>query len=136
MAEVHLSRDVDKSPDEVWDLIGDFHGLHKFNSTISPTESIDGGTARKIVMGPNAIVERLVEQGERSYTYTMDDGGPLPVKGYRSTLAVRDGDAGKSTVEWKVTFEAADGGDIEAAKQIVTMVYTGGLDAIEKALSS
>lgn len=136
MAEVHLTRDLDKSPDEVWELIGDFHGLHKFNPMLAPTESIDGGTARKITMGPNAIIERLVEQGDRSYTYSMDDGGPLPVKNYRSTLSVKEADGGKSTVDWKGTFDAADGDDIEGATQIVTMVYTGGLDAIEKTLSS
>jgi hypothetical protein len=133
MAEVNLTRDVDKSPDEVWELIGDFHGLHKFNPAVPPTESIDDGTARKIVMGPNAIVERLVEQGDRSYTYTMDDGGPLPVKNYRSTLSVSDAGGGKSTVGWKSTFDADDE---EGATQILTMVYTGGLDAIEKSLSS
>ena len=136
MAEVHLTRDFAKPADEVWALIGDFHGLHKFQPQMQPTESIDDGTARKIVMGPNTIIERLVDQGDRSYTYTMDDGGPLPVKNYRSTLSVADAGGGKSTVEWKSTFEGADGGDGEGAKQIVTMVYTGGLDAIGKALGS
>ena len=131
MAEVNLSRDFDRSADEVWDLIGDFHGLHKFNPQVPPTEAIDDGTARKIVMGPNAIIERLVEKGDRSYTYTMDDDGPLPVKNYRSTLGVNDAGAGKSTVEWNGTFD----GDA-SAEQLVTMIYTGGLDAIEKALSS
>jgi hypothetical protein len=136
MAEVHLTRDFDKPADEVWSLIGDFHGMHRFNSQMPPTESIDDGTARKITMGPNTIIERLVEQGDRSYTYTMDDGGPLPVKNYRSTLSVQDAGGGKSTVAWESTFDAADGGDGEGAKQILTMVYTGGLDAIEKSLSS
>ena len=131
MAEVQLSRDFDKPADVVWDLIGDFHGIHKFNPTLPPTESIDDGTARKIVMGPNTIVERLVEQGDRSYTYSMDDDGPLPVKNYRSTLAVKEAGEGKSTVEWTSTFDGDDG-----AKQIVTMIYTGGLDAIGKALES
>jgi len=131
MSEVQLSRDYDKPADVVWDLIGDFHGIHKFNPTIPPTESIDDGTARKIVMGPNAIVERLVDQTDHSYTYTMDDDGPLPVKNYRSTLAVKDAGDGRSTVEWKGTFDGDAG-----AEQIVTMIYTGGLDAIEKALTS
>ncbi len=136
MAEVHLTRDFDKSPDEVWDLIGDFHGIHKFNPTLPQTESIDGGTARKIVMGPNTIVERLVEQGERSYTYSMDDDGPLPVKNYRSTLSVTDAGGGKSTVDWNGTFDPADPNNEAGAVQIVTMVYTGGLDSIENTLSS
>lgn len=136
MAEVHLTRDFDKPADEVWGLIGDFHGMHKWNAALPPTESIDDGTARKIVMGPNTIIERLVEEADRSYTYTMDDGGPLPVKGYRSTISVIDAGAGKSTVDWKSSFEPADGGNADGAVQIVTMVYTGGLDAIEKSLSS
>jgi uncharacterized protein YndB with AHSA1/START domain len=136
MAEVHITRDFDKPADEVWDLIGDFHGIHKFNPTIQPTESLDGGTARKIVMGPNAIVERLVEQTDRSYTYSMDDDGPLPVKNYRSTLSVKDAGGGKSTVDWKGTFDPADPNNTDGAVQIVTMVYTGGLDSIEKTLSS
>ena len=136
MAEVHLTRDFDKPADEVWALIGDFHGMHKWNQALPPTESIDDGTARKIVMGPNTIVERLVEEGERSYTYTMDDGGALPVKNYRSTISVLDAGGSKSTVDWKSSFEAADGGNADGAVQIVTMVYTGGLDAIEKSLSS
>lgn len=136
MAEVHLTRDLDKPADVVWDLIGDFHGLHKFNPTIQPTESIDDGTARKIVMGPNAIVERLIEQSERSYTYSMDDDGPLPVKNYKSTLSVKDTGDGKSTVDWKGTFEPADPNNETGAVQIVTMVYTGGLDSIVKTLTS
>lgn len=131
MAEVHLTRDVDKPADEVWALIGDFHGIHKWNEGVPPTESIEDGTARKIVMGPNAIIERLVEQGERSYTYTMDDDAPIPMTNYRSTLSVKDAGDGKSTVDWKGTFD----GDA-SAEQIVTMIYTGGLDAIEKSLSS
>ena len=49
---------------------------------------------------------------------------------------MKDAGDGKSTVDWKSSFDAADGGDGEAAEQIVTMVYTGGLDAIEKSLSS
>ena len=136
MAEVHLTRNFDKPADEVWALIGDFHGMHKWNEALPPTESIDDGTARKITMGPNTIVERLIEEGDRSYTYSMDDGGALPVKNYRSTLSVADAGDGKSTVGWKSTFDAADGGDGEGAKQILTMVYTGGLDAIEKSLGS
>jgi hypothetical protein len=136
MAEVHITREFDKSADDVWSLIGDFHAMHKWSPGLQPTESIDDGKARKITMGPNTIVERLVEQGERSYTYSMDDDGPLPVTGYRSTLSVQDAGNGKSTVGWKSTFEPAAGGSEEQAVQILTMVYNGGLDGIEKTLAS
>ncbi len=136
MAEVHVTRDFDKAPDELWGIIGDFHGLHKFQPNIEPSESIEGGTARVLTIGPNKITERLVEQGERSYTYSMDDGGPLPVTNYQSTLSVLDAGDGKSTVDWKSTFDPAEGGTEESAVQIVTMVYEGGLAGIAKTLSS
>jgi mxaD protein len=135
MAEVHITRDFDKPADELWSLIGDFHGIHKW-VRVEPSESLDDGKARKLQMGPNAIIERLVEEGERSYTYTMDDGGPLPVTGYRSTIAVKDAGDGKSTVDWKGTFEPAEGGTDESAIQVVTMVYEGGLAGLEKTLAN
>lgn len=136
MAKVHITRDFDKPADELWALIGDFHGIHKWVQGVEPSESIDGGTARKLSMGPNTIVERLVDQGDRSYTYSMDDDGPLSVTGYRSTLAVKDAGSGKSTVDWEGTFEPAEGSSEESAVQIVTMVYEGGLSGLEKTLAS
>lgn len=136
MAEVHITRDFDKHADELWSLIGDFHGIHKWVQGVEPSESIDGGTARKLKMGPNAIVERLVDEGERSYTYSMDDGGPLPVTGYQSTISVKDAGDAKSTVDWKGNFEPAEGSTDESAVQIVTMVYEGGLSGLEKTLAN
>jgi hypothetical protein len=136
MAKVHITRDFDKPADDLWGLIGDFHGIHKFSPGLQPSESLEGGKARQLTMGPNKIVERLVDEGERSYTYTMDDDGPLPVKNYRSTLSVLDAGDGKCTVDWQSTFDPADGGTEESAVQVVTMVYEGGLAGIEKTLAS
>jgi hypothetical protein len=132
MAEVHKTQEFDIAPDELWALIGDFHGMGKWAGT--DTESIDGGARRKIVMGPNAIIERLVEEGERSYTYAIDEG-PLPVANYVSTLSVKDAGDGKSVVDWHGKFDPAEGSDEAAAVQIVDMVYSGGLAAIAKTLA-
>jgi mxaD protein len=136
MARVHITREFDKPADELWALIGDFHGVHKWVPGVEPSESIEGGKARKLQMGPNAIIERLVDKGERSYTYSMDDDGPLPVTGYRSTLAVKDVGGGKSAVDWEGSFEPVAGSTEESAVQIMTMVYEGGLSGLEKTLSS
>ncbi len=132
MAKVERTKNFDVAPDELWSLIGDFHGMEKWAGTAS--ESIDGGARRKIVMGPNAIVERLVEEGERSYTYAIDEG-PIPVTGYTSTLSVSDDGAGKSVVNWVAEFEPAEGATEESATQLVGMIYDGGLAAIEKTLA-
>jgi hypothetical protein len=136
MAEVHRTQEFDVAPDELWGLIGDFHGIHRWVPGIEPSESLDGGARRKLAMGPGgAIVERLLEEGERTYTYAIEEG-PMPVRNYRSTLSVKEAGDGKSLVDWHGTFDPAEGATEEAAVQIVEMVYTAGLDGISKTLAS
>ena len=136
MAQVHKTREFDRPADELWALIGDFHGIHKWIPGVEPSESIDGGARRKLPMpGGGAIVERLVEEGERSYTYAIEEG-PIPVTNYRSTISVKDAGDDKSVVDWHGTFEPAEGATEEASVQIVEMIYEGGLAGLEKTLSS
>src|SRR5687768_13418237 len=130
MPKVEKQREFTKSADEVWSVIGDFHGMHKWVD-VEPSESVEDGKARRFAMGPNKITERLLDSTDRSYTYEIVDG-PLPVANYRSTLSVRDGEGGGSVVEWVGTFEPAPGATEESATQIVEMVYEGGLAAMEK----
>jgi hypothetical protein len=135
MAKVERTREFDIAPDELWALIGDFHGIHKWIAGVEPSESIDGGTRRKMSIGPGgAMIERLVEEGERSYTYAIDEG-PIPVQNYTSTLSVADDGSGKSVLNWVANFDPTDGTPEEAAVQIVGMVYDGGLAGLEKTLS-
>jgi carbon monoxide dehydrogenase subunit G len=135
MAKVEKSLELDRPADEIWALIGDFHGLHKWVPGAQPSESIDEGKRRKFQLGPNTMIEGLAEQSERSYTYTIDEG-PLPVSNYRSTLSVEDAGEGKSVVRWVGTFEPAEGATEESASQIVNMIYDGGLAGLQKTLES
>ena len=131
MAKVHKTREFDKPADEVWGVIGDFHGMHKWVDGIEPSESLEGGTKRRFVMGGGQMVERLVEEGNRSYTYTIEEGA-LPVANYEATLSVKENGTDACIVDWVGTFEPAEGGTEESAVQIVEMVYEGGLAAMEK----
>jgi hypothetical protein len=134
MAEVHKTREFDRSADEIWELIGDFHGLHKWVPTLEPSEKV-ADDLRKFKTGPNDIIERLVEQGDRSYTYAIDEG-PFPFTNYRSTLSVKDAGDGKCVVDWHGKFDPAEGSTEEAAVRIVNMIYEGGLSGLEQTLSS
>jgi hypothetical protein len=133
VAKVEKSQEFARSADEIWALIGDFHGLHKWIPGVEPSESIDDGKRRKLAMGPNHIIEGLAEQGERSYTYTIDEG-PLPLTNYRSTLSVEDAGEGKAVVNWVGTFDPVEGATEESAVQIVNMIYDGGLAGLQKTL--
>lgn len=135
MPEVHKTKEFDIAPDELWALIGDFHGIHKWVPGIQPSESLDGGARRKLTLGPDgAIVERLVDEGDRSYTYAIEEG-PIPVRNYQSTISVKDAGDGRSIVDWHGKFDVEEGTTDEAAVQIVEMVYDGGLDGLSKTLA-
>jgi hypothetical protein len=136
MPEVHKTQEFDIAPDELWSLVGDFHGIHKWIAGVQPSESLEGGKKRKMTIGPGgALVEELLDEGDRSYTYAIIEG-PIPVKNYRSTFAVKEAPGGRSLVDWHGTFDAAEGSTDEAATQIVEMVYAGGLDGLAKTLAN
>jgi hypothetical protein len=124
MAEVYMSKEVASAPDVVWEKIGDFLGLHKWVAGLPPMESEEDGTIRRIGNGDNAIVEQLVDRGERSYSYRILSG-PLPVKDYVSTLSVAAAGTG-SLVEWRSTFKP-DGVPEDQAVTIVRGIYSAGL---------
>ena len=134
MTKVHKSREFDVPADEMWSLIGDFHGMHKWAAGIEPSEASEDGKSRTFKIGPNAMVETLLETGERSYTYAITEG-PMPVENYRSTLSVREAGDSKCRVDWVGEFDVPDGMPEEQAVSIIEMVYNGGLDGMTATVS-
>ncbi len=130
MGRVEKKREFARPADVVWELIGDFHGLHRWNPGLEPSKPVGDGASRKLTVGP---IERLVDEGNRSYTYVLDDTSPL-LASYRSTLSVRDAGDGTSIVEWVGEFEPAEGATEEAATQVIEMIYETGLSGREKTL--
>jgi hypothetical protein len=124
MAGVHVSKEVAAKPSELWERIGDFHGLGNWVQGIPPSEPENDGKARRLGAGDNAIVEELVEEGEHSYTYKIVKG-PLPVANYVATLKVSPSGDG-SLVEWEATFDP-QGVPEDQAVMIIEGVFNAGL---------
>jgi hypothetical protein len=135
MPKVHKSREFDVSADEMWALIGDFHGMHKWAQGLEASVASEDGKSRVFKIGPNTMVETLLEAGERSYSYAITEG-PMPVENYRSTLSVKGAGDSKCVVDWVGEFEVPDGTPEENAVAIIEMVYNGGLDGMTRTLSS
>jgi hypothetical protein len=133
MPKVECEREYKVDADEMWSTIGDFTSLDKWSSGIESVDLSDGGKTRKLNLpGGLAITEHLLSEGEKSYTYSLDPGGPLPVVDYTSTISVREAGDGSCVVKWDAEFAAADGTPEEQAVQIINMVYTNGLETIAK----
>lgn len=128
MVNVSRSKRFDASADEMWARVGGWESIHKWHPAIAATEATEDGSGRTLTLDDGGIiVETLLDEGERSYTYRFEKS-PLPVEDYRATLSVRPDDEG-SIVEWAGEFEPAGIEDAEAA-ELVGGIYQAGLDAL------
>ena len=80
-------------------------------------------------LGTIVEVETARDNASMSYSYAFVQG-PLPVKAYNATIAVRPNGAG-SNIVWTATFDAAGMSETEAESDIAG-VYEAGLAGIAK----
>ena len=100
MATATAELTMTASPDAVWAVVRDFHGLAGWMPGIE--ESVADGDDRVLSMMGMSIRERLVkmDEGSKSLTYSIVDGAP--VESHEATITVHDADGG-SRVTWDVT---------------------------------
>jgi hypothetical protein len=143
--KVVLEVKLDATPDEVWELIGNFQDMN-WHPVVASTTGAGGNTpeaTRTLTLkapGDPTIEELLDKYSDekRSYSYriTAVDVAVLPVTNYSSHLTVKD-DGGKAVVEWRGAFyrgfpnnDPPENLNDEAAIAAVTGVYQTGLDAL------
>ncbi|MER6439014.1 SRPBCC family protein [Streptomyces sp. NPDC001185] len=138
MATTTASLDVPASPDRVWQLIGGFGSLPDWLPYIPTSELGEGGRVRTLTSEEGGvIVERLeaFDQRARTYSYSILRA-PFPVTGYVSTLTVHEtGRRDSARVEWSGSFTPDGTGDAEAVA-LFHGIYTDGLAALRRTLTS
>ena len=119
--------DVDRTPAEVWPLVGDFGGLGWMPGVESIT--VDGDV-RTVAMSGMEIQEKLIalDEDELTITYSII-GGPVPIDSHEATISVTPAGDG-SHVSWSVT-SAPDG-----TAAFFKAVYEGALQALKAKVES
>lgn len=114
---------IDRTPDDVWAVAGDFAGI----GWMPGVESVrmDGDDVRVIGLMGMEIHEKLVRRDDatRTIAYTITEG-PFPVVRHEATITV-SGDGASSTVTWAVDVEPDDLADV------MNGVYQQGLEALK-----
>lgn len=125
MGQAQASIDIERDPDAVWAVVGDFGGLGWMPGIDSCTVA---GEDRTLAMMGMEIVERLLGRDEaaRSITYGIV-GGSLPVDKHVATITVNPAGAG-SHVTWDV--EVAP----DTLTDIMQQTYQGALGALKERL--
>lgn len=100
MASATAELTMSATPDAVWAIVRDFHGLAGWMPGIESSEA--DGDDRVLSMMGMSIRERLVklDEGAKSITYSIVDGAP--VESHEATITVHAADGG-SRVTWDVT---------------------------------
>ena len=141
--EVVRSRDIPAPPAAVWALIGDFCAIQLWHPQVercilSNDDDDDGiraqirGLVVKGGLGTIVEVETARDETGLSYSYSFIQG-PLPVRAYNATLAVRPNGTG-ATVIWSATFDAEGMSDADARADIAG-VFEAGLAGIAREIA-
>jgi hypothetical protein len=129
MAKVQKSKAFEVSADDMWLRVGDFHRLQTWLPGIEKEEKVDDGKGRKLTLGNGMhMVEQLLDEGEKQYTYTISEG-PLPITNYVSTLRVRSAGDASCIVEWESEFDPVGIPDDQAVA-MVEAIYDAGLNGL------
>ena len=120
------------APDEVWALVGDTGGVHRWIPGIA-SSSVEGGIRTAIFDDGSPAHERIVEHDDkrRTYTYTYLDG-PIPLDAYESTITVGpelDGDG--ALLVWNATLTATP-----EVVEAVGGLYDGGIARLQEIFAS
>jgi len=123
MATATAELTMSATPDAVWAILRDFHGLSKGVPGID--ESVPEGDDRVLSMMCMTIRERLVKMDDdgKAITYSIVDGAP--VESHEATITVHDADGGGSRVTWDVTATPDD------MAGLMQGIYQQGLEALK-----
>jgi hypothetical protein len=134
MSEFRIEGDFEISADALWGAVRDFGEVSWLPGDPDFESEGEGvGMIRTIRTPPLPTVrERLeaIDEAGRAIHYTVIDGNPMPVRGYRATMKVVDLGSGRSRLEWSSTWEA-DGVSEEQALAAVQGLYTGVLGVMK-----
>lgn len=131
MTTVTVTADMPASADAVWkEASPDFCGIEGFHPAVAACELSSDKSIRTLTLGNGAkIVEKQTAWDDVAHSYSYDiTDSPLPVANYSATFSVADEGSG-SKVTWTAEFDPV--GDEAAAKDVITGIFTSGLEALK-----
>lgn len=130
MADVTLEAPISATADTVWALVGRFGDLDEWHPWVPNCSLSDDGLTRTIDLGAMSAIEvldpsRTTSHGH-SYTVTKS---PMPIRDYRATWSVVDGDGG-CTLKIHAAFEPV--GDEAQAVAMIRGFFDTAITTLQK----
>jgi hypothetical protein len=132
VAEAAFEGDIPAAIEDVWKVVSDFVGVIAMIGVPVDSEGDGIGMTRTVTMGGNELTERLESLDPEAHTTSYSIvSGPIPVKGYLSTIRMDARGDDATHITWSGRFEP-DGISEEDAVKMIERIYAGGVGAIEK----
>lgn len=142
MIRAYASTVIAVPAQDLWARVRDFNGLPQWHPAATDSHIEEGhangtlGCVRNFALsdGSGRIRETLlaISDVDRSLTYNMLPGGPLPFVDYVSTIKLTPvTDTNQTFAAWTADFKAADGEDEKWKAFVANDVFLGGLRALE-----
>lgn len=137
MSVVTVSETFDHPADQVWPVVADFGGIHKYMRGMEPAEvSGEGiGQDRVLAMPAGAVTERLtwLDHENHAFSYTILSS-PLPFDRYVATVKLSPR-GNQTDIEWQGNFDVVGMAEDEG-KAIAEGIYQGAIKGFKKHLAS
>jgi len=142
MIKAYSSTIIAVPVDKVWERVRDFNGLPNWHPAATDSKIEDGhangqvGCVRNFALtdGSGRIRETLlsISNPDRTLTYDMLGGGPLPFVNYIAIMKFSEiTTTGETFAEWWAEFEAGDGQTEHWHQFVERDVFVGGFEALE-----
>ena len=125
MGKASVTQAMDVSADAVWAVVEDFGNIGWMPAGTQARVEGEGPGMARIIQGPDSSIREQLESCDatsRTLVYTIPEGVPFPVTGYRSTMKVDEAGDG-CALTWSCEFEPAGASESEAQAAIEGM-YT------------
>lgn len=99
MARIEKSIEIDRSPDDVWAVVGDVGAISTWLPAIGESSFSDG--VRECTMEGGGVLREQIsnrDDANRRYEYEITEG-PMPLDHHHAWMSVDEADAG-SRVTW------------------------------------
>jgi hypothetical protein len=125
--------DLPASASDVWEVVGDFNGLARWNAGVARSDLSNEGQRRTITLkAGGTVVEDLVDYdwAGRRCIYRIVESA-VPVVQHRATISVVDRGPGRCTVQWSCEFYPRNT-DVETVSAIFSGIFDRGLKQLEQ----
>jgi hypothetical protein len=141
VADIDRSRIVAANPKEVWDVLADFGSISSWadnvdHSCILNHGSEPVGTTRRVQIGRNALVERIIEFDPTWALAYEVEGLPKRVHRFTNRWTLRAAQGGKTVVTLTSTVEIGPGRLHKLAERALCHVQVRQSDAMLDGLAS